>query len=183
MEEMKMASNVELIRKIIEKLGGESNIASVTNCMTRLRITPKNRDLIDFEGLKNIDEVMGVVDADTVQIVVGPGKARKVADEMIETYKFKASPELNIDESNEDWKLNKQSVKSKQHKSKLKQALELIANIFIPLIPAIIAAGIFQGFGSLLGQLITQGTLSGDFWEGTRIIFSLIGTSFLGYFA
>ncbi|MGX7077821.1 PTS transporter subunit EIIC [Globicatella sanguinis] len=178
-----MASNAELIKQIVEKIGGESNIASVTNCMTRLRITPKNREIIDFEGLKNIDDVMGVVDADTVQVVVGPGKARKVADEMIETYKFKSSPELNVDESNEDWKLNKQAVKSKQHKSKLKQALELIANIFIPLIPAIIAAGIFQGFGSLLGQLITQGTLSGNFWEGTRIIFSLIGTSFLGYFA
>lgn len=178
-----MANNEQLIKSIIEKMGGSKNIASVTNCMTRLRILPNHANLVDLDGLKQIPEVLGVVDADTVQIVLGPGKAKKVADQMIESYSFKAATLVNEDHSNEDWQLNKQSIKNKQSKSKLKQALELIANIFIPLIPAIIAAGIFQGFGSLLGQLISQGTLGGTFWEGTRIIFSLIGTSFLGYFA
>lgn len=178
-----MTNNQQLIHNIIEKMGGKSNISSVTNCMTRLRIMPKNHQLIDFEGMKNISGVLGVVDADTVQVVLGPGKAKKIADEMINSYHFTAGEIVNEDHSSGDWQLNKQNIKNKQSKNKIKQGLELIANIFIPLIPAIIAAGIFQGLGSLLGQLISQGALVGNVWEGLRIIFSLIGTSFLGYFA
>lgn len=172
---------MSLVEQIVEKMGGQDNIASVTNCMTRVRISPKDKNKVDFEGLKQVDQVLGVVDADTVQIVVGPGKAKKVADQLIESYHFTKAPTVDVQEN--DWQVNKAQVKNNQGKSRLKQGLELIANIFIPLIPAIIAAGIFQGFGSLLAQLISQGTLSGAFWDGTRIIFQLIGSSFLAYFA
>lgn len=172
---------MSLVEQIVEKMGGQDNIASVTNCMTRVRISPKDKSKVDFEGLKQVDQVLGVVDADTVQIVVGPGKAKKVADQLIESYHFTKAPTVDVHEN--DWQVNKAQVKNNQSKSRLKQGLELIANIFIPLIPAIIAAGIFQGFGSLLAQLISQGTLSGAFWDGTRIIFQLIGSSFLAYFA
>ncbi|MBS4455732.1 PTS transporter subunit EIIC [Tuanshanicoccus lijuaniae] len=177
-------SNYEvLVTGIVTNFGGAENIHSVTNCMTRVRITPKDVTKVDLEALKSVPEVLGVVNAETVQIVVGPGKAKKVADELIARYDFAQGTPVDEDHSAEDWQLNKAAVKSNQPKSKLQQALQLITNIFIPLIPAIIAAGIFQGFGSLLGQLIKQGTLNGNFWEGMRIIFALIGTSFLGYFA
>lgn len=178
-----MANNEQLMNDVVRFLGGSDNIQSVTNCMTRLRVTVKDKSRVQFAALKNVEGVMGVVDAETLQIVLGPGTAKKVTDQMIEHYHLKSTPVINEDHSNEDWQLNKQTVKSKQTKTKLKRALEVIANIFVPIIPAIIAAGIFQGFGSLLSQLLAQGTLSGNFWTGTQLLFSLIGTSFLGYFA
>ncbi|WP_218137410.1 hypothetical protein [Treponema phagedenis] len=62
--------------------------------------------------------------------------------------------------------------------------IQIIANIFIPLIPAIIAAGLFNGFASLIGTLQGQGVIAGTgFWKIVQLLFSLIGAAFLGYFA
>lgn len=171
-------NNDVLIQKIVDAVGGTENINSATNCMTRLRMNIKDPAKVDHDTLKNTEGVMGVVDAETLQVVVGPGKAKKLADLLVEEYRI---PESSDSSSN--WQDNKQAVKDRQKQGKLKTALETIANIFIPMIPAIIAAGIFQGFSSLLGTMIGEGTVSGDFWEGMRITFALIGNSFLGYFA
>ena len=124
---------------------------------------------------------MGVVDAETLQIVVGPGTAKKVTDLLKSDYKIPEDSEKPDDTS--DWQDNKQDVKDKQNKGKGKKALETIANIFIPMIPAIIAAGLFQGFSSLIGTMIGEGTIDGAFWQATETFFALIGNSFLGYFA
>jgi PTS system sucrose-specific IIC component len=85
----------------------------------------------------------------------------------------------------EDWQSNKQAIKKNQKQSRLKIGLEAIAGIFVPLIPAIIAAGIFNGFSSLIGTMQQQGALAetSQMWNVIRLVFSLIGTSFLGYFA
>lgn len=171
-------NNETLIQEIVEAVGGTGNINSATNCMTRLRINIKDQEKVDHDTLKNTEGVMGVVDAETLQVVVGPGKAKKLADLLVEKYNVSPSSD-----SSNNWQDNKQSVKDRQSQGKLKTALEMIANIFIPMIPAIIAAGIFQGFSSLLGTMIGEGTISGDVWEGMRITFALIGNSFLGYFA
>ncbi|GEN50761.1 PTS transporter subunit EIIC [Alkalibacterium pelagium] len=171
-------NNETLIKEIVEAVGGTENINSATNCMTRLRMNIKDKSKIDQDTLKNTEGVMGVVDAETLQVVVGPGKAKKLADLLIETYNVPSSSD-----SSNNWQDNKQAVKDRQSQGKLKTALETIANIFIPMIPAIIAAGIFQGFSSLLGTMMGEGTISGEFWDGMRITFALIGNSFLGYFA
>ncbi|TVP93655.1 PTS transporter subunit EIIC [Alkalibacterium sp.] len=174
-------NNETLIQEIVEAVGGPENINSATNCMTRLRINIKDQDKVQHDTLKNTEGVMGVVDADTLQVVVGPGKAKKLADLMGEKYNIPTSSDSSNGANN--WQDTKQSVKDRQSQGKLKNALETIANIFIPMIPAIIAAGIFQGFSSLIGTMMGEGTISGDVWEGIRITFALIGNSFLGYFA
>lgn len=172
-------NNDSLIKHIVDNVGGQENIQSATNCMTRIRIRVKDDTRVNQEALKDLDGVMGVVDAETLQIVVGPGKAKKLADLLVEDYHVK--PESNS--GGDTWEQNKQDIKNQQNRGKGKRALETIANIFIPMIPAIIAAGIFQGFSSLIGTMIGEGTISGDMWEGMRITFALIGNSFLGYFA
>lgn len=172
-------TNENLVKEIVEKVGGPENIQTVTNCMTRLRIRPINDQLVDKEALENTEGVMGVIDADTLQIVVGPGKAKKLADILLENYDVKHDSQG----TGNTWEQNKQDIKNQQNRGKGKRALETIANIFIPMIPAIIAAGLFQGFSSLLGTMIGEGTISGDMWEAIRITFALIGNSFLGYFA
>ena len=173
-------TNQDLAKKIIELVGGKNNIVKAANCMTRLRMTVKNEGLVKKDELKNTEGVLGIVDnGNYIQIVLGPGKAKKVTDICVE--------ELGIPRDGvvtEDWKQNKDAIKGGQKKGKFKQAINTIANIFIPLIPAIIAAGIFNGLASLITTLQGQGILSAEgFWKMTQLMFSLIGGGFLSYFA
>jgi len=173
-------SNNQLAAKILELVGGKTNVASATNCMTRLRLRLEDSSKVNMEELKKTEGVLGVVEAETLQVVVGPGKAKKVLDIIVEEYGV-AKDAVVV----EDWKTNKDAIKSGKKQSKGKQALETIAGIFIPLIPAIIAAGLFNGLGSLINTLLGNGVLPKDnnFWVVTRMMFSLLGTGFLGYFA
>ena len=181
---MAKRTNEELLQDILRHVGGIENIQSATNCMTRLRIQPQDDSKVDLEQLKDVEGVMGVVDADTLQIVVGPGTAKKVADLLISKHNIMedTSPQ-SAPAVTDDWEANKQDIKGNQSTGGGKKTLETIANIFIPMIPAIIAAGLFQGFSSLIGQMMVEEAIAGQFWEATQTFFALIGNSFLGYFA
>lgn len=170
--------NKELSRRILDLVGGKENIESAYNCMTRLRIRIKDDDKVKKTELKATEGVLGVVEADTLQVVVGPGKAKKLADIFADDFGVPQDAQAN------DWKENKANIKSKQHKGPVKVALEVIAGIFIPLIPAIIAAGIFNGLASLLSTLMANGNVpTNNFWTVVQLLFALSGAAFLGYFA
>ena len=172
-------TNEQLAAKILELVGGKDNVLSATNCMTRLRLRLKDNSKADLEAIKNTPGVMGIVEAESLQIVVGPGKAKKLLDIFVDDLEV-AKDQVVTD----DWKANKDAIKSGRKQNKLKSALEIIASIFIPLIPAIIAAGIFNGLSSLINTLIGNDTLAANtFWETTRLMFNLIGSGFLAYFA
>ena len=173
-------TNLELAQKIVELIGGKDNILKVANCMTRLRVTLKDESKVNSGELKKTVGILGIVqDGSYIQIVLGPGKAKKVADICIEELKL---PKDTLVAG--DWKENKATIKGTQKENKFKKAINVIANIFIPLIPAIIAAGIFNGLASLITTLQGQGTLPAEgFWQVTQLMFSLIGGAFLGYFA
>lgn len=64
--------------KILEYCGGKANISSYTHCMTRLRITPYDSDQTDIKALKQLDGVLGVVEAETLQIILGTGVVNHV---------------------------------------------------------------------------------------------------------
>ena len=173
-------TNLELAKKIVELVGGKENVIKAANCMTRLRLTIKSSSVVKMDELKNTDGVLGVVEANNyLQVVLGPGKAKKVTDICVD--------ELGLPRDGvvtEDWKDNKQAIKDNQKQNGFKKIANTIANIFIPLIPAIIAAGIFNGLGSLISTLQGQGTLPAEgFWKATQLMFALIGGGFLSYFA
>ncbi len=173
-------TNNELAKVIVNLVGGKDNVVKAANCMTRLRLTIKDISKVKISELKNTEGVLGVVEANNyLQVVLGPGKAKKVTDICVE--------ELGLPRDGvvtEDWKDNKQAIKDNQKQSKFKKVVNIIANIFIPLIPAIIAAGIFNGLGSLISTLQGQGTLPAEgFWKATQLMFALIGGGFLSYFA
>ena len=173
-------TNLELAKVIVDLVGGKGNVIKAANCMTRLRLTIKDIELVKMKELKNTEGVLGVVEANNyLQVVLGPGKAKKVTDICIS--------ELGLPRDGvvtEDWQDNKQAIKDNQKQNKFKKVINVIANIFIPLIPAIIAAGIFNGLGSLVSTLQGQGTLPTEgFWQATQLMFSLIGGGFLSYFA
>lgn len=173
-------TNLELAKKLVELVGGKENVDKATNCMTRLRLTVKNADLVKGEEIKNTEGVMGyIVDGNSLQIVLGPGKAKKVADICTDELGL---PKVKM--VTEDWKENKTAMKDVQKQSPFKKAIRTIADIFIPLIPAIIAAGLFNGLASLISTLQGQGVLSTEgFWQVVQLLFALISGGFLGYFA
>lgn len=168
-------TNLELAKKMIEKLGGNENISQATNCMTRLRVDVKNVNLVKVEELKALEGVLGLMVADNhYQVILGPGKVQKIADICF--------GELGLTKHTASWEENKEAIKAKQSQNMLQRTLKSIASIFAPLIPAIIAAGLLNGFGSLIAQLMKNGTLSESF-QIVQLFFTLIGGGFLGYFA
>ncbi|WZU01193.1 PTS transporter subunit EIIB [Erysipelothrix sp. D19-032] len=167
-------NNNDLAKNIIDLVGGTDNIGRAAHCMTRLRLNIKDADKVEIDALKGVEGVMGVVESDTLQIVVGPGRAKKVYDIVVEDFGVTVGGDVS------SWEDNKATLKSGQKESKLKTGLKTISNIFIPLIPAIIAAGLFSGLASLIGQTMapTEG-----FWFLVLKLFQLFSGAFLSYFA
>lgn len=80
-----MSENKEqrLAREIYAKVGGMGNVNKVIHCMTRVRMDIKDASLVNMSELKNIDGVLGIVEEETLQVVLGPGIVNKVAKEMV----------------------------------------------------------------------------------------------------
>ncbi|WP_124067209.1 PTS transporter subunit EIIC [Clostridium sp. E02] len=144
----------EIGNYLITFLGGASNIISYAACMTRLRVELKDISKVDVEEIKKIDGVLGVVQSDTIQIVFGPGKVNKVREELDQ---LSGSTEIN-----KVTKENKAAQKAKYNKP-VQAFLKRIANIFIALLPGIIAAGLINGTCNVI-NVSTHGTLSGVWW-------------------
>lgn len=161
-----------IAKEIIENLGGKENLAVINNCMTRLRLNVKEQEKVNFENLEKSDYIMRVIKSDTLQLVVGPGKSKKIADEMRKQCDLKNSVD-------EDWKKNKAEVKSKQ--GKLAGVLKSLANIFVPLIPAIIGAGLLNGIaGYFQNVYAVQGVKELPLWI---TFFQTLGSGLFAYFA
>lgn len=149
---------------IYADLGGADNVAKLIHCMTRLRISVKDEARVDFAALKQIREVIGVVQADPLQVVLGPGVVDKVARAMLR--EAQAQPD-----GTHNYAANKRVVTAKakrvvaDRQSKLKQtwwrrALQHISAIFIPLIPAFVGAGLISGIAGVLSNMQAAGDLS-----------------------
>lgn len=164
---------------ILPLVGGPDNILSVAHCMTRLRITLRDRSLVQDEALKAVPAVMGVVEDDTYQIVLGPGTVARVTPEfeaLVEegrsaaaTAAAPASPAsaaspaspspgapaggaVTADELAAQGAAIKNARKAK-NSTPLKLFLRRIANIFVPLIPALIGCGIIAGLNGFMTNM------------------------------
>lgn len=115
--------NLEKVSKeIVEGLGGVSNISHLTNCMTRVRATVKDNSLVNKEELEKIECVISVIEDSTVQVVVGPGKSRKIGDYINQNYQFNNKENVSSDKDRDYIAENKE--KRKQNDNKFKQALK-----------------------------------------------------------
>ena len=175
-------TNEELVKQALEKLGGRENVKTATNCMTRLRIHVKDDAKVSDDALKQIEGVLGVVHdrPNYVEIVVGPGKSRKCAD-ICAGMGIPAAEDANADVSTDnDWKANKAAVKAGQKDNRLKSMLKTFGEIFVPLIPGVIAAGLCSGLATLLTQ-VYPGYADSAFWSIVYNLLSLINASFMTY--
>ncbi|MFG2903064.1 PTS transporter subunit EIIC [Streptomyces zaomyceticus] len=154
--------NRAIAAAILPLVGGAENISSVAHCMTRLRLGLRDRSLVRDEALKALPSVMGVVEDDTYQIVLGPGTVARVTPELeaLVAAAPKAAPTAPSHDA-DDLAAHGAALKAAQkakNATPFKLFLRRIANIFVPLIPALIGCGIIAG---LNGLLINLGWLPG----------------------
>ncbi|WP_099303242.1 PTS transporter subunit EIIC [Bacillus sp. Marseille-P3800] len=139
-----MNKDQQMASDILKHVGGKENVENLTNCMTRVRIKARDDNEVDKEALKKIDGVMGVVEDDTWQIVVGPGTVNVVTAEIKKL--VGESEELSFEEKNE----RDLAARKERNKTPVKQFLRRLGNIFIPLIPGLVASGIINGVAQFL---------------------------------
>ncbi|HDR2062961.1 TPA: PTS transporter subunit EIIC [Staphylococcus aureus] len=189
-----MTKEQQLAERIIAAVGGMDNIDSVMNCMTRVRIKVLDENKVDDQELRHIDGVMGVIHDERIQVVVGPGTVNKVANHMAELSGVKLGdpiPHHHNDSEKMDYKsyaadkakANKEAHKAKQKNGKLNKVLKSIANIFIPLIPAFIGAGLIGGIAAVLSNLMVAGYISGAWITQLITVFNVIKDGVLAYLA
>ena len=168
-------TNQELSLKILELVGGKENVTAATNCMTRLRVNLKDYAKADIEGLKNTEGVLQVIEMDNLHIVLGPGKAKKVTDQ------FKLDAGVGEGMSTEaSWQDNKAAMKAGQKQGKVKTALKAVGDIFVPLIPGVIAAGLCSGFATLITQ-VNPGYADVKWLYILHQFLTMINTAFMTY--
>ncbi|HHB0301332.1 TPA: PTS transporter subunit EIIC [Staphylococcus aureus] len=189
-----MTKEQQLAERIIAAVGGMDNIDSVMNCMTRVRIKVLDENKVDDQELRHIDGVMGVIHDERIQVVVGPGTVNKVANHMAELSGVKLGdpiPHHHNDSEKMGYKsyaadkakANKEAHKAKQKNGKLNKVLKSIANIFIPLIPAFIGAGLIGGIAAVLSNLMVAGYISGAWITQLITVFNVIKDGMLAYLA
>ncbi|MEB5686485.1 PTS transporter subunit EIIC [Mammaliicoccus lentus] len=180
-----MSKEKEMAKEILDKVGGKDNLEKVIHCMTRVRMSIVDYTKVDIEGLKNIKGVMGVVEDDMIQVVVGPGTVNKVANEMSTIIGVPLGETIKKNQSNkekveQEADLFKQNI-NKKNQTPFKRVLRSIANIFVPLIPAFVGAGLIGGISAVLSNLLTAGTIDGASWEQFVLVFNIIKDGIFAY--
>lgn len=123
--------------EILTAIGGRDNLASAAHCATRLRLVIADNSKVNKPVLENIDGVKGVFEASgQLQVIIGTGTVNKVYDEFISEAGVEAA--------------SKEDVKDAAA-AKSKRAIKALGDIFVPIIPAIVATGLLNG---LLGGLV-----------------------------
>ncbi|MGL4589792.1 MAG: PTS N-acetylmuramic acid transporter subunit IIBC [Mycoplasmatales bacterium] len=146
----------QIIKDVIELVGGESNISRHTNCITRLRVTVKDVNRVDVAKLKDIEGILGVNEnGQEMQLIFGPGKvakAREAMDNILGTTENKAEAGAENDFENV---INQQkgAVKAKRTSS-FQAFMSKFSNIFVPLIPGFIAAGMLAGIAATIKAVV-----------------------------
>ncbi|MFB5674908.1 sucrose-specific PTS transporter subunit IIBC [Paenibacillus terreus] len=132
---------VKIARDVIKGLGGEDNIISMAHCATRLRLVVKDRDIIDDEFIENIDKAKGVFfTSGQYQIIFGTGTVNKVYEAMIgQNVSATSKAELKEQASTQDDNF-------------FKRMIRVFGDVFVPIIPALVATGLFMGVRGLVTQ-------------------------------
>ena len=125
--------------QILDAIGGKDNLASAAHCATRLRLVIADNEKVKKSVLENIDGVKGVFEAQgQLQIIIGTGTVNKVYDEFIKIAGVEAASKDDVKKA--------AAAKAPWYK----RAVKTLGDIFVPIIPAIVATGLLCG---LLGGL------------------------------
>ena len=138
-------------KEVVEKIGGRENIVSAAHCATRLRLVIADNSKCNKEEIENIEGVKGVFEASgQLQIIFGTGAVNKVYDEFIAIANIAGGTKEDV----------KAAAAAKQNV--FKRAIKTLGDIFVPIIPAIVASGLLmgllEGFCNLWPQMANSST-------------------------
>lgn len=153
--------------RLIELIGGNDNIASVSHCLTRLRFVLNDTEKADSKQIETIAMVKGCfTNAGQFQVVIGT--------EVDEVYKILLQLTGKSEASKDDAKLA-----ARKNMNALERGISHLAEIFVPLLPAIITGGLILGFRNVIGdiKMFDGQTLTeiSQFWASVHAFLWLIG--------
>ena len=135
----------KIASQVIEHVGGKQNIKSVQHCATRLRLQLKDNDLRNEDAVSDIEGVKGVfLTQSQFQIIFGSGLVNLVCDEV------QKQLGISVDTSADDEKEEKKG-------NVLQRLVKLLSDIFVPIIPAIVAGGLLMGVNNILTAAMFSG--------------------------
>ena len=163
-----MGSNkyYDAAQDILKYIGGEENVASAAHCATRLRMVLKDQSLANKEELEKLDIVKGAfVNGGQFQVIIGQGTVNKVYAELIKICGITEMSTQDVKDSGAE-KLNP-----------IQKLAKLLSDIFVPIIPAIVASGLLMGMMGLLSKFGLDA--SGTWWWTLLDLFSSAAFNFL----
>ncbi len=133
-------TNTEIAKKVIEAIGGVENVNSVAHCATRLRVMVKDEGKIDKEAVENLEKVQGAFfNSGQYQIIFGTGTVNKIYDEVVA---------LGLPTASKD----EQKAEAAKQGNWFQRAIRTLGDVFVPLLPAIVATGLFMGIRGAIAQ-------------------------------
>lgn len=134
-----MAINRESVEQILEAIGGKENISTATHCVTRLRLVLHDESKVDTKALEDNELVKGSFSANgQFQVVIGQGTVDKVYKIFAELAEIESASKQDV----KDAAASKQNI--------LQRGVKTLADIFIPILPAIVTAGLLLGINNIL---------------------------------
>lgn len=139
----------KVAEQIYDKVGKKENLISAAHCATRLRLVIADNDKCDSKAVEDIDGVKGVFFASgQLQIILGTGTVNKVYDEFLQVSGLSAATKAEV----------KQAAAAQQNI--FKRAIKTLGDIFVPIIPAIVASGFLMGIMEALNFMVSNGFVS-----------------------
>lgn len=132
----------KISQDLIRLVGGKDNIQGTAHCATRLRIVLKNLDMVDMEGIEDVDLVKGVfVAGDQLQIIFGAGLVNAVYEVFADDVQMK------------NMSLSDLKTEANQKMNPLQRVLKALSDVFIDIMPGILAAALLTGISGVLGNI------------------------------
>ena len=140
----------KVAKDLTDAIGGKDNIVSATHCATRLRVIVRDQEKIDKNTVDNIEGVKGAFfNSGQYQVIFGTGTVNKVFEEVANLgYGDAVSSSSSKDDKSAE-EIRKQQMTGG---NPIKKAIRTFGDVFVPIIPILVATGLFMGLRGLLTQ-------------------------------
>ncbi|QDI91426.1 PTS sugar transporter subunit IIA [Salicibibacter halophilus] len=160
-----MAENQQIAKELIEAVGGEENIETVSHCATRLRIMVHDKEKIDQEKAENIEKVKGAFyNSGQYQVIFGTGTVNQIHEQF---------SELGTSGSRE----SEETTEAPKQGNWFQRVIRTFGDVFVPIIPVLVATGLFMGLRGLIMQEevlalmgLTEDTIPDNFLLFTEVL-------------
>ena len=153
-------------QEIFSHLGGRENLVSAAHCATRLRLVTVDNGKIDMKALENVDGVKGVFSSNgQLQLILGTGVVNKVYDEFLAVTGMTAATKDEV----------KAAAAAAQPLPQ--RMVKAMGDVFVPILPAIVASGLMMGLVEALGHAIPS--FAGSDWYGFLDLVSATAFAYL----